>query len=186
MLVLITGLVLFLGVHSLRVIPGARPALQSALGETPYKLAYTAISLVGFGLVIYGMILAQPVAGTVWAPPVWTRHLAFTLVPLGLILIVSAYAPGHIRHWVRHPMLAGVVLWAGAHFLANGERAALVLFGSFFVWSLVTFVSSWLRETPPPVVKGWGGDLTAIVLGVLAALIIMNLHMYLFGVAIIG
>ena len=38
----------------------------------------------------------------------------------------------------------------------------------------------------PPVVRGWGGDLTAIVLGVLAALIIMNLHMYLFGVAIIG
>ena len=54
------------------------------------------------------------------------------------------------------------------------------------VWSTVTFISSWLRETPPPVVKGRGGDLTAIVLGALAALIIMNLHMYLFGVAIVG
>lgn len=185
MLVLILGLVLFLGIHSVRVIPGARPALQSTLGAGPYKLVYTTVSLVGFGLIIYGMMIAQP-GGTVWAPPAWTRHLAFTLVPLGLILVVSAYAPGHIRHWVRHPMLAGVMLWSGAHFLANGERAALILFGSFFVWSTVTFVSSWMRETPPPVVKGWGGDLTAIVLGALAALILMNLHMYLFGVAIVG
>lgn len=185
MLILILGLVLFLGVHFIRVVPALRPALQSALGEMPYKLAYTAASLAGFGLIIYGMMIAQP-GGTLWAPPAWTRHLAFTLVPLGLILVVSAYAPGHIRRWVRHPMLAGVILWSGAHLLANGEVAATILFGSFFVWSTVTFVSSWLRETPPPVVKGWGGDLTAIVLGVLAALIIMNLHMYLFGVAIIG
>lgn len=107
-------------------------------------------------------------------------------MPLGLILVISSYAPGHIRRWVRHPMLAGVVLWSGAHLLANGELVALILFGSFLAWSLLTFVSAWLRETPPPVVKGWGGDLTAIVLGVLASLVIMNLHMYLFGVAVIG
>jgi uncharacterized membrane protein len=83
-------------------------------------------------------------------------------------------------------MLAGVVLWSGAHFLANGELAALVLFGSFFAWSLVTFVSACLRETPPPVVKGWGGDLTAIVLGFLISLILMNVHKHLFGIRIIG
>ena len=185
MLVLIVGLVLFLGVHFLRVIPGARSGLQAQLGETPYKLVYTALSLVGFGLIIYGKILAHP-SDVVWVPPSWTRHLAFTLVPIGLILIVSSYAPGHIRRWVRHPMLAGVVLWSGAHFLANGELAALILFGSFLAWSAITFVAACLRETPPPVVKGWGGDLTAIVLGVLVSLILMNLHMYLFGVAIVG
>ena len=131
---------------------------------------------------LHALVYATNTAGAF----VGALSAAFVLVPLALILIVSAYAPGHIRRWVRHPMLAGVMLWAGAHFLANGERAALILFGSFFAWSLVTFVSSWLRETPPPVVKGWGGDLTAIVLGALIALIIMNLHMYLFGVAIIG
>lgn len=185
MLVLVLGLVLFLGVHFIRVVPGLRSTLHARLGAGPYKLAYTAVSLVGFGLIIWGMALARP-SGLVWAPPEWTRHVAFLLVPLGLILLVSAYAPGHIRHWVRHPMLAGVMLWSGAHALANGETASLVLFGAFFAWSTITFVSSWMRETPPPVVKGWGGDLTAIVLGVLASLILMNLHMYLFGVAIIG
>ncbi len=184
MIVLIAGLVLFLGVHFLRVIPGARANLQTRLGAGSYKLAYTAISLVGFGLIIWGKIIAHPTP-QVWAPPEWGRPLAFVLIPIGLILIIASFAPGHIRRWLRHPMLAGVVLWSGAHMLANGELSAAILFGSFFAWSLITFISSWSRETPPPVVKGWGGDLTAIVLGALTALILINVHMYLFGVAVI-
>jgi uncharacterized membrane protein len=185
MLLLIVGLVLFLGVHLLRVVPGVRDGLHDRLGAGPYKLVYTAISLIGFGLIIYGKIVAHSYEA-VWQPPNWSRPLVFIAMPISLILIVSAYAPGHIRRWVRHPMLAGVVLWSGAHFLANGELAALVLFGSFFAWSLVTFVSACLRETPPPVVKGWGGDLTAIVLGFLISLILMNVHKHLFGIRIIG
>ena len=185
MLLLSVGLVLFLGVHFLRVVPGVRDGLQASLGETRYKLIYTAISLVGFGLIIYGKIIAHPTP-PVWQAPEWGRHLALVAVPLGIILLTSAYAPGHIRRWVRHPMLAGVVVWSGAHLLANSEASAVLLFGSFFAWSLITFVAACFRETPPPVVKGWGGDLTAIVLGLIAALIILNLHMYLFGVAVIG
>lgn len=185
MLILVAGLILFLGVHSMQVVPGLRTRLKAGLGETPYKLIYTALSLLGLALLIYGKIIAHP-SITIWSPPEWSRHVAFLAVPLSLILLVSAYAPGHIRRIVRHPMLAGVALWSGAHFLANGELSAMLLFGGFFIWSSVTFVSACFRETPPPVVKGWGGDLTAIVLGALLALIIINVHMYLFGVAIIG
>ena len=185
MLILVAGLILFLGVHSLQVVPGLRTQLRATLGEGPYKLIYTALSLLGLGLLIYGKIIAHPPI-VIWAPPDWTRHVAFFIVPVALILIASAYAPGHIRRIVQHPMLAGIALWSGAHLLANGELSAMALFGGFFVWSVITFVSACMRETPPPVVKGWGGDLTAIVLGVLLALIIINVHMYLFGVAIIG
>lgn len=185
MLILVLGLILFLGVHSIRLVPGLRPALQGKLGVGGYRLAYTAVSLIGFALIIFGMIVAHP-SQTIWSPPVWSRHLALLAVPLGLILIVASFAPGHIRHTVRHPMLAGVMLWSGAHLLANGELHAAMLFAAFFLWSSVTFVAAWMRVTPPPVVEGWGGDLTAIVLGFLAALILMNLHMYLFGVAIVG
>lgn len=185
MLILVTGLVMFLGVHSLQVVPGLRAGLRARLGEGPYKLLYTAISLIGLGLLIYGKIIAHP-AVIIWSPPVWTRHLALLIVPLALILVVSAYAPGHIRRLVRHPMLAGVALWSGAHFLANGELSSMFLFGGFLAWSSITYISACFRETPPPVVKGWGGDLTAIVIGIIIAMIIINVHMYLFGVAIIG
>jgi len=185
MLLLTVGLVLFLGVHCLRLVPGLRDTLQARLGATPYKLTYTVISLIGFGLIIYGKIIAHPTP-SIWTTPGWGHQAALIAVPLGIILLTSAYAPGHIRRWVRHPMLAGVVVWSGAHLLANAEASAVLLFGSFFVWSLVTFVAACFRETPPPVVKGWGGDLTAIVLGLIAALIILNLHGYLFGIAVIG
>lgn len=184
MLVLVVGLLLFLGVHSLRVIPGARDALVGRLGATQYKLVYTAISLIGFGLLIWGKIIAHPTPH-IWSPPEWTRMAALFAVPVALILLVSAYAPGHIRHWVRHPMLAGIVVWSGAHLAANSELSAVVLFGGFFAWSLITFISAWMRERVPPVVKGWGGDLTAIVLGFLAAMILLRFHLYLFGVGIL-
>lgn len=184
MLVLIVGLVMFLGVHFMRVIPGAREGLQARLGETRYRLFYTAVSLVGFALIIWGKILAHP-SEQIWAPPDWGRPLAFVLVPISLILIVASFAPGHIRRWLRHPMLAGVVLWSFGHLMANGELSAFILFGAFFVWSLITFISTWSRDELPPVVKGWGGDLTAVVMGTLAALILINVHMYLFGVAVI-
>ena len=99
MLLLSVGLVLFLGVHLLRVVPGVRDGLQARLGATPYKLTYTAISLVGFVLIIYGKIIAHPTP-VVWEAPEWGRHLALFAVPLGIILLTSAYAPGHIRRWV--------------------------------------------------------------------------------------
>ena len=185
MIVLALGLFIFLGIHFIPVFPGIKSALQSRLGAGLYKAGFAILSLAGFALIIYGKIIAHP-PQILWTPPDWSRHLAFTLVPVAIVLIVSAYAPGHIRRWVRHPMLAGTALWAFAHLMANGEAASVLLFGAFLFWSVATFILALFRESPPPIVKGWGGDLTAIVLGVLAALIIMNLHMYLFGVAIIG
>ena len=154
-------------------------------GEGSYKLIYSALSIIGLGLIIYGKIIAHPPVH-IWSPPDWTRHAALFIVPVSLILIVAANAPGNIRRVVRHPMLAGTMLWSGAHFLANGELSSMLLFGGFFLWSSVTFVSACFRETPPPVVKGWGGDLTAIIVGIIIAMIIINVHMYLFGVSIIG
>tara|TARA_R110000868_G_scaffold26347_2_gene101507 strand:+ start:1427 stop:1984 length:558 start_codon:yes stop_codon:yes gene_type:complete len=185
MLILIVGLGLFFGIHSMQVFPGLRSRLRAGLGEGPYKLAYSALSIIGLALIIYGKIASHPPVH-IWLPPEWTRHAALLIVPVSLILIVAANAPGHIRRLVRHPMLAGIVLWSGAHFLANGELSSMLLFGGFFLWSSVTFVSACFRETPPPIVKGWGGDLTAVILGIIIAMIIINVHMYLFGVAIIG
>jgi uncharacterized membrane protein len=184
MLVLVAGLVLFIGVHFLGVVPKLQTALRTQLGATRYKLAYTVLSLVGFGLIIYGNIIAHP-SPSVWTPPEWSRTLAIFAVPVSFILVIASFAPGHIRHVVGHPMLAGVTVWAGAHLLANGELSSLVLFGAFFGWSLITFVSASLRDVPPPDIKGWGGDLSAIVVGILLAMIVLRFHMMLFGVAIL-
>jgi uncharacterized membrane protein len=180
---LMLGLALFIGTHMLGVFPQFRDSLKSRLGGTKFKLIYTAISLVGFALIIFGMGQADR-SMMIWTAPEWGRQVALFGVPVAMILLVASYAPGHIRHTVGHPMLAAVTVWAGTHMLANSTLPALVLFVSFFVWSIISFISHSLRDTPPPVVKGWGGDLTAVIVGFLIAMVIMRYHAFLFGVPV--
>lgn len=182
--VLITGLAIFLGMHMTRVLGLRRVAVQ-VIGETMYWIFYSVISAIGLALVVYGHILAHP-SETVWNPPAWTRTLALVAVPLGLVLIVAAYTPGHIRSITRHPMTLGAALFSGAHLLANGEIASLVLFGAFFAWSVLLLIEGYAAggafETP----GRWGADIAAIVIGLAASAVLAAVHMQLFGVAVIG
>ena len=182
--VLIAGLVLLLGVHSIRLI-GLRPPVMGALGPGFYAVVYSLISAVGLALIVYGHILAHP-SEVIYTPPVWTRTLALFAVPLALILTVSAYMPTHIRARLRHPMTIGVLIFAGAHLAANGELANIVLFGSFTVWAVIALIEAYWRggvfENPGTT----RADLAAIVIGLVLAGLLSWFHMQLFGVAVIG
>jgi uncharacterized membrane protein len=182
--VLVTGLIVFIGIHSLRML-GLRGAFARMLGETGFFIVYSIVSAVGLALIVYGHILAHPSA-TVWNPPVWTRSFALVAVPISLVLVVAAYLPTHIRSLIRHPMTLGIFLWAVAHFLANGERASLILFGALGAWSLLTLVTAYARGGQFEDSGNWGADLVAIVLGLGAAAALAWFHMQLFGVAVVG
>ena len=181
---LILGLILFLGVHSTQIV-GLRDPLKRTMGAGPYKIVHSLISAAGLILIVYGKVQAHP-SEFLWAPPGWTRHLALTVVPIAFVIFVSTYTPGHIRRLTRHPMTFAVVLWSGAHLLANGESASMLLFGAFFVWAVLTYITALMRKEAPAEVKGWGGDITAVVIGLGVAGLILQFHMTLFGVAIIG
>jgi len=186
MIFLIIGLVMFLGIHSIRLIPGGRDAMISGFGPGGFKVLYSLISVVGLGLIIFGKIQAHP-SDLLWVAPEWGRTVALFAVPVALVLLISANTPSHIRRFVQHPMLIGVLLWSGAHLAANSERAAVYLFGAFFVWALLTLIAAFIRgDHAPKPPKGWGGDVVAIVIGVLAAVLLVRFHLYLFGVGIIG
>ena len=108
---------------------------------------YTVISIVGFGLIIwgYGLARAQPVV--LWAPQLWARHLAALLMLFAFILLAAAYVPKNgIKAWVHHPMVLGVKVWALAHLLANHTLADLLLFGSFLVWAVLNFRAARARD----------------------------------------
>lgn len=148
MAVLILGLVLFLGVHSVRIVADDwRSATRARIGENAWKGLYSVLSLVGFVLICWGYSLARQQPTVLWASPVWTRHLAALLTLPAFVLIAASQLPGNsIRARLRHPMVLGVKLWAAAHLLANNTLADLLLFGSFLLWAVLDFRSSRQRD----------------------------------------
>ncbi|MEO6625208.1 MAG: NnrU family protein, partial [Burkholderiaceae bacterium] len=185
MAVMLLGLVLFLGVHSMRIVAEDwRNATIRRIGAHPWKGAYSIISLVGFVLMIwgFGMARAQPVQW--WSPPQALRHLAILLTVLSFVLLVAAYVPGNgIKARVHHPMVLSVKVWALAHLLANGNVAHVVLFGAFLVWAVFNFMAARRRDRAAATVYGTGrlsATLTTCVLGVAAwAAFVFWLHGWL-------
>lgn len=193
MLMLVLGLILFLGIHLLPTAPDLRRGLADRLGETGYKVAFSLVSLVGLALIVIGYGKLQTLAGKnpeLWSPPIWAKHISFALMLPALILLASAYVPSRIRTAVRHPMLAAIKIWAFAHLLANGDVASLVLFGSFLAFAVYDRISVKRRAAAgmiaAPRAGGARGDLIAVVIGaVLYAWLMLGGHARLIGAALL-
>jgi uncharacterized membrane protein len=145
---LIAGLVVFLGVHALRVWgEGLRSALVLRLGPMGFKLAYSLVSLGGFYLLIvgYGQARLEPIP--LWTPPRGMAHATLALMWLSMVLLAAAEIPRNaIKARLRHPMVLGVKVWALAHILANGTLHDVLLFGGFLVWAVLSFRAARQRD----------------------------------------
>jgi len=148
MSLLILGLVLFLGVHSVRIFAdGWRSRIIAARGENVWKGLYALLSLAGFALIVWGYGVARQQPVVLWPSPGWTRHVAALLMLFAFVLLFAAYVPGNaIKAGVRHPMVVSVKVWAIAHLLANNTLADLLLFGGFLLWAVLDFRSSRQRD----------------------------------------
>jgi len=170
MTILILGLLVFLGVHSTRIIADDwRTAKLKRLGEGPWKGIYALLSLAGFGLIIWGFGLARQQPVVLWTPPVGMRHVAGLLTLIAFVLLAAAYVPRNaIKSSLHHPMLLAVKVWAFAHLLSNGKLADLVLFGAFLGWAVVCFIAARKRDraagTQYPAGTP-GGTAAAVVVG---------------------
>jgi uncharacterized membrane protein len=187
MSMLLLGLALFLGVHSVSIVaPAWRDAMAARLGAGVWKGLYSLVSLAGFVLLLKGYALARLEPSLVWVPPVGLRHVAALLMLPVFPLLFATYLPGRIRDAAKHPMLAAVKFWALAHLLANGMLADIVLFGSLLVWAVLDRISMKRRAprvTPAAPPKPFN-DILAIVLGLAVyAVFVMGAHQMLFGVA---
>jgi uncharacterized membrane protein len=197
MLLLILGLVLFLGTHAFSMVRSRRAAIVDRVGEGRYKLGYTALSLLGLVLIGVGFHDYRLTGYIpVWDPPIWTRHLALTLVLLAFICLAAAYLPGHIRAKAKHPMLLAVKIWATAHLLANGDLGSMLLFGGFLAWAVAARISAKRRALAPGAVvaqhggavaapQGWRNDILAVVIGTAAWFVFARyLHYPVIGVPV--
>ena len=145
---LILGLLLFLGMHSVRIVAdGARSRFIAQRGEGLWKGLYTVVSIVGLALVVWGYSLARQQPIELWPAQRWARQLAIPLTLLAFVLLAAAYVPRNaIKARLRHPMLLGVKLWALAHLLANNTLADALLFGGFLAWTVFSFRAARARD----------------------------------------
>lgn len=192
MLALILGLVLFLGIHSVRLFAADwRVAQIDRRGLLAWKGLYTVVAVVGLLLIIWGYGQARLSPTWLWVSPMWTRHLAALLTIPAFILLAATYVPGtRIKARVGHPMLLGVKFWAIAHLIANGTLADLLLFGGFLAWAVALYVVSRRRDRLAGVrypAAGFSRDGIAIVIGLVAWVVFaMWLHGALIGVRPFG
>jgi uncharacterized membrane protein len=184
--VLVAGLILFLGVHSLKaIVPAWRKGVVRGLGEGAYKGIVSFASLAGFALIIWGFSRASAETGMAYSPPAGLRHLTFALMLPALVLaIASVLPPGRIRRAARHPLLVATALWAVAHLIVNGALAAVVLFGAFLAWALMLLARQPWGDLAPLARSSTAYDIAAVLSGLaLYGALVWRLHEWAFGVS---
>lgn len=185
MLLLIVGLVLFLGAHSIAIIaPHWRERMTLLMGPLQWKGIYAVISLAGFAAIVWGYSSARYSSVILYTPPLWLHYATFIFMLPVFPLLFAAYLPGKLRTAMRHPMLAATKFWATGHLLANGSLAAVLLFGGFLLWAVADRISlkhrTQIIQTLPASPLN---DIIAIVVGLaLYALFVWRAHLWLIGV----
>ena len=194
---MILGLVVFFGVHTLTTQREARARLIASFGDGGYKIGYSLVAAIGLALIVWGFAHYRS-AGMI---DVWEglvparalvilRHITVALMLPAVILVVASYIRGRIYTTLKHPMLAGVKLWAAAHLLANGDLGSIILFGSFLGWAVFDRISLKRRAdagAPPIPVGGAGNDLIAVAVGIVAYLALaFAFHPVVIGVPVVG
>ena len=180
MLLLVLGLALWIAAHAFkRAAPAQRGALAARLGEGPAKGVVAAVIGVGLVLMIVGYRGAPFVP--LYTPPAWTVHLNNLLMLGAVALMGMGQSKGRARSWLRHPMLTGVMVWAVAHLLVNGDLASLVLFGGLGLWAAASVAvinagePDWTRPAPGPV----SGDIRLLAITAVVFAVIAGVHAWL-------
>jgi len=191
MTLLVLGLVLFLGIHSVSIVaPGWRDRQLACRGEKTWKALFSIVSVVGFVLIVHGYGQARLDPVQLYVPPVGLRHLALLLMVPVFPLFLATYLPGRLQRAAKHPTLLATKLWATSHLLANGTLADLLLFGGFLAWAVADRIAVKRRPVPrtvPGAPPRGINDVIAIVAGLLIYVgMLFRGHAWLIGVSPMG
>lgn len=180
MILLVLGILLWVAGHLFhRLAPDARARLIDRLGARGYRGAVAGVIGLGLLLMVIGYRWSPFVP--VYDPPPWTIHLNNLLMLGAVALFGISHSKGRARTWLRHPMLTGVVVWAVAHLLVNGDAASLVLFGAMGVWALASIPLINAAEGPwhPPAPGPVSADVRLVVITLVVFAVITAIHAWL-------
>ncbi|SMR72656.1 Uncharacterized membrane protein [Aliiroseovarius halocynthiae] len=147
----IIAIILFFLTHSLPVRPVSKARIVARIGAPGFTIGYSALSIAALGFVIYAANNAPITQLWPWAP--WQNHV--TLLAMAFAVAIAALAIGRpnplsfggrhngsfdpnapgIAGWIRHPLLAALLIWALGHLVPNGNLSHVILFGIFGVFA---------------------------------------------------
>ena len=186
MTILIAGLTLWCVVHFFpSLFQQQRSQLIERMGMGPYKGLFAILILTSVILIVLGWRSATP--EYIYAPAAWSRHVTFTLVLITFILFAAAKHKTNIKRYLRHPQLTGLVIWSIGHLIANGDSRSIALFSTLGIWAVIEIVlinrreGAWVKPEPLPVKK----DIITVVAGLVVYVVLMFLHPYFAGVALV-
>jgi uncharacterized membrane protein len=182
---MIAGLLLFTGIHLMpSLAPGVKQAARKTLGESGYKAVFALAGLAGVALIVFGWRGSVP--QYLYMLPPWSRHAGMLLAVLGFLLMGAANYPSRIRLLIRHPQLTGVLLWALAHLVMNGDSRSVLLFGWLAAWSALEIVlisrreGVWIKTEP----GSWSREIRGLLISAVVIAVVIYVHPWIAGVPI--
>jgi len=181
---LIIGVLLWSAVHLFpSLMPTTRARLIERIGNKRYRALFALDIVIALVLMVLGWKSAA--IAPVYLPPLYGSPIVTGMMLLSFILFAAANAPGNIKRMLRHPMLTGMAVWAGAHLLANGDYRSLILFGGLGAWAIIAMLTISRRD------KGWvkpaavpfSRDLMTIAASAALFALVIFLHETVIGVS---
>jgi uncharacterized membrane protein len=186
MCLLIFGLTMWSCIHLFSSIAkGTRENIISKLGLGPYKGIFAVLIVSSVILIVFGWRSIEPT--DIYLPQSWGRHVTFFLVLLTFILFFAARRKTNIKRILRHPQLAGLVLWGIGHLFSNGDNRSLILFSWLTIWAALEMFMINRREgewiKPESVIVK--NDVITVIGGCVVYAIFLMAHPYLSGIKLI-
>lgn len=180
MTLLLLGLLIWMAAHLFkRAAPSSHGRMIAALGPGPSRGIMA--GLIGLGLILIIIGFRRAPYEPVYDPPVWGIHLNNLLMLFAVGFFGLSHSKGRLRSKFRHPMLTGVLVWAFAHLLVNGDEASILLFGGMGLWALTSMVlinareAGWSAPAPGPA----SADLRLLVITIVLYGVIAAIHTFL-------
>jgi len=176
---LIAGLALWTIAHFFkRLAPNMRAGMTAKMGNGAKGVV--ALALLGAIVLMVSGYRAAPVE-TLYDLPSWALRVNNTLMLVAVALLGMGSSKGRARTWLRHPMLTGVLVWAAAHLLVNGDVASIVLFGGLALWAAAEMLVINIQEGPwqKPEAGPASGDVKWLVISAVVFVVIAGLHIWI-------
>ena len=179
MTLLILGLLLWTATHFLkRLAPAARASLQEKMGDGS-KGVIAALMVISIVMMVIGYRGADTAVFWGRSPAMTGINNLLMIVAIALLGVNSSKS--RFRGKLRHGMLSGVVVWAVAHLLVNGDVASIVLFGGLAAWAIAhMLILNSTTEPDPPFEDGTvAGDVKLLLITLVLYAIISGVHTWL-------